>query len=265
MRDTPDLHIGAIESIETAIAHLADALAHLDRMPASDRESITFAAHVMNNYLSVADAALGLLANALQGHPNPEVGTWIDSLQHLGHLMSHAMSRISRHNADAELPLKFEAVDLSKLMARACEYYKMPAAQKGLSVAFRPGTGVPPTFGDRVAIAVIADNLLSNAVKFSHRGGSIQVEVLPGPGGVACRICDSGPGLSPSEQARLFQPGTRVGPTPTAGEPSVGYGLVIVKQLVERMAGRVWVESEPGHGACFSFRVPYLPAEPARS
>jgi signal transduction histidine kinase len=265
VQDTPDLHIGAIESIETAIAHLADALAHLDRMPASDRQSISFAAHVMNNYLSVADAALNLLSDALQGHPNPEVGTWIDSLQHLGHLMSHAMGRFSEGPSASELPLKFDAVDLSRLMLRACEYYRMAAAQKGLTVSCRPGTDVPLAFGDRVAIAVVADNLLSNAVKYSKPGGSVQVEVVPGPGGVACRVCDSGPGLSASEQARLFQPGARVGPSPTAGEPSAGFGLVIVKQLVERMGGRVWVESEPGQGACFSFRIPYLPAEPARS
>jgi two-component system, sensor histidine kinase and response regulator len=111
---------------------------------------------------------------------------------------------------------------------------------------------------------VVADNLLSNAVKYSKHDGSIQVEVVPGPGGVASRICDSGQGLTAAEQARLFQPGARVGPSPTGGEPSIGYGLVIVKQLVERMGGRVWVESEPGQGACFSFRIPYLPAEPAR-
>ena len=264
MPDTPDLHTGAIESIETAIAHLADALAHLDRMPAADKDSIAFAAHVMNNYLSVQDAALDLLANALRDHPNPEVKTWLESLRHLGHLMSHAMGRLFRAPGGGEMPLRFEAIDLAKLMGRACEYYRMAAAQKELTVAFRPGMGVPLAFGDRVAIAVIADNLLSNAVKFSNRGGAIQVEVVPGPGGVACRVCDSGQGLSASEQARLFMPGARVGPSPTAGEPSIGYGLAIVKQLVDRLGGRVWVESEPGQGACFSFRIPYLPAEPAR-
>ena len=265
MRDTPDLHIGAIESIETAIAHLADALAHLDRMPASDRDSFSLAAHVMNNYLSVQHAALDLLSDALRDHPNPEVKTWIESLQHLGHLMSHAMGRFSERPSGSEVPLKFDAVDLSKLMTRACEYYKMPATQKGLTITCRPGSGVPLAYGDRVAIAVVADNLLSNAVKYSKPGGSIQVEVVPGPGGVACRVCDSGQGLTASEQARLFMPGAKVGPSPTAGEPSIGYGLAIVKHLVDRMGGRVWVESEPGHGACFSFRIPYLPAEPARS
>jgi two-component system sensor histidine kinase/response regulator len=149
-------------------------------------------------------------------------------------------------------------------MGRACEYYKMAATHKGLTISYSPGTGVPLAYGDRVAIAVVADNLLSNAVKYSKHDGSIQVEVVPGPGGVASRICDSGQGLTAAEQARLFQPGARVGPSPTGGEPSIGYGLVIVKQLVERMGGRVWVESEPGQGACFSFRIPYLPAEPAR-
>lgn len=250
----------AIESVELAVAHLAVALEHLDRIPLPDQEAVGFVAHVINNCLTVSDATLELLGDAVRGHPNPEVIGWIDGLRHLGTLMSHAAGRLLQDGAG--FPLKVEPVDVGRLMARACEYYRRSALRKGLTIVYRSADGVPLAWGDRVAVAVIADNLLSNAVKFSTRdGGEISVEIQSGPGGVVCGIRDAGPGLSADEQGRLFQRGAWVGPSPTGGEPSSGYGLAIVKELVNRMGGRVWVESEPGCGACFSFSIPYPLAE----
>lgn len=250
----------AIESVEWAVAHLAVALEHLDRMPLPDQAAVGLVAHVINNCLTVSDATLELLADAVRGHPNPEVMGWIDGLRHVGTLMSHAAGRLLQDGAG--FPLKVEPVDVGRLMARACEYYRRSALRKGLTIVYRLADGVPLAWGDRVAVAVIADNLLSNAVKFSKpEGGDITVEVQSGPGGVVCCICDAGPGMSGVEQERLFQPGAWVGPRPTGGEPSSGYGLAIVKDLVDRMSGRVWVESEPGRGACFWFSIPYPPVD----
>jgi signal transduction histidine kinase len=71
-----------------------------------------------------------------------------------------------------------------------------------------------------------------------------------------CEVRDNGPGLSPADQARLFQRGVRLTPTPTGGEPSSGYGLAVAKELVEKLGGKIWCESVLGLGCCFSFRLP---------
>ena len=71
-----------------------------------------------------------------------------------------------------------------------------------------------------------------------------------------CAVRDSGPGLSPEDQAQLFRRGVRLTPTPTGGEPSSGYGLAVAKELVDALGGHIWCESAVGQGSCFAFRLP---------
>ena len=256
MSPSPE-HSNVALSIEHAIAFLAEALDELDRLPSRDPSTVGFFAHVMNNYLTLTDGTVGLLEKALRDHPNREVATWLAGLRHLGTLMHHALGRLLHASPTEEFPLKPEEVNLPLLMARVGEYYRPSAGRKQLEIVAPSIGDVPTVWADRVAVAVVADNLMSNAVKFSNPGGQIVVQVVPGPGGVVCSVQDNGPGLSPLEQVRLFQPGSRPGPPPTAGEPSSGFGLAIAKELIDRMGGRLWSESETGRGASFSFRLPY--------
>jgi two-component system, sensor histidine kinase and response regulator len=260
---TIDARANAVESIETAIAHLADALAELDRMPTGDKTTVGYVAHALNNYVSVSEATLDLLSNALQGHPNPEVTTWLTGLRHLGTMMHHTVGRLVHASTPGDFPFKLEYLNLPTLIRRACDYYRGSAERKQLELVCRPVGEIPLAWADRVAVAVVVDNLLSNAVKFSMPGGTIVVQILPGPGGVVCSVRDQGPGLTSEEQARLFKRGVKLSPVPTAGEPSSGYGLSIAKELIDRMGGRLWSESEIGQGTVFSFRLPYPPAQPA--
>jgi signal transduction histidine kinase len=84
----------------------------------------------------------------------------------------------------------------------------------------------------------------------------IHVRVRGEAGWGVCEVRDEGPGLSPADQARLFQRGVRLAPRPTGGEPSTGYGLAVAKELVEKLGGAIWCESVLGQGCCFSFRLP---------
>jgi signal transduction histidine kinase len=247
-----------IASIETAVAHLGEALAELDRLPPADASTVGFAAHVLNNYLNVSDATLELLAVTLRDHPDPDVGRWVAGLRHLDNLMHHTVSRLFSAALPEVMPLKVEPFDLTRLMQRACAYYQPAAVHKQIDIVCHAAGAIPLARADSVAAAVIADNLLSNALKFSPPGGTILVEILSGPGGVVCSVRDQGAGLTPAEQQQLFLRSMRNGPAPTGGEPSHGFGLSIVKNLVERMDGRVWYEGGPGQGSCFSFSLPYV-------
>jgi signal transduction histidine kinase len=109
---------------------------------------------------------------------------------------------------------------------------------------------------DRVAVAAVLDNLLSNAVKYSPRGKDIRVRVEGEPASAVCSVADDGPGLSPEDQARLFEPGVRLASVPSGGEPSTGYGLAVTKRLIDRLGGEIWCVSRLGRGTTFSFRLP---------
>ena len=78
------------------------------------------------------------------------------------------------------------------------------------------------------------------------------------PGYLVCTVQDEGPGLSPEEQGKLFQRGVRLSPAPTGGEPSNGYGLAVAKELVEKLEGEIWCESQQGKSASFNFRLPVI-------
>jgi signal transduction histidine kinase len=257
---TTDSRSTVIVAIETAVAHLADALDELDSMPTRDKARIGFVVHALNNCLSVADATLDLLAHALRDHPDAEVTTWIAGLRQLGNLMQHTTGRLVV-SAPADFPLRNERIDLPKLMARVCQYHASAAERKRLTILCRPIGDIPPAWGDRVALALVADNLLSNAVNYSRPDGNIVVQIFTGPGGVVCRVRDDRQGVDAIEQAQLFQRGARAGPTPTAGDAPAGYGLSIARELIDRMGGQLWFESESGDGGWFSFRIPYPPPD----
>jgi signal transduction histidine kinase len=98
-------------------------------------------------------------------------------------------------------------------------------------------------------VAAILHNLLSNALKYTPPGKRIWVRVHGQRDGAVCSVQDEGPGLSAEEQAHLFKPGVRVGPMPSAGESSMGYGLALARQFTEMLRGRIWCSSVKGQGA----------------
>jgi len=243
-------------SIEDAKADLDRALAALDHMQAFDPATVGFVAHALNNYLTVTLITMEMLSRALVNHPNPEVRTWVDGVQHATHVMKFTIGGLLHVSAPADFPLKLEAVNAVVLMDRACQYFEGVARHKQIDVVYRAIGEIPLVRADRIALAVVAENLLSNAVKFSRPGTTVHVQLVPEPGHVVCTVRDEGPGLNPDDQARLYQKGVTLSAVPTADEPSNGFGLALAKEFIDRMGGTLWCESEPGHGARFSFRLP---------
>jgi Na+/proline symporter/nitrogen-specific signal transduction histidine kinase len=108
---------------------------------------------------------------------------------------------------------------------------------------------------DRVIQVML--NLLSNAAKFCDpRAGRIDIAVFEQGGAVRVDVRDNGAGIAPEDQEVIFDKFRQVGDTLTAKPHGSGLGLHISRQIVEHFGGRMWVESTPGSGACFSFTLP---------
>jgi two-component system sensor histidine kinase/response regulator len=247
------------EAIDKALTSLDEALAELAKLPAFDAGSMALDAHALNNYLTVTTATLELALMRLVGHADGELLGWLHGAQHATDLMACRLSRLMNPDAPADGSFRFETFDLPTMVQRASSYYQRVADRKQIRLAVGPALGVPPVRGDRVAVAAILDNLLSNAIKYSPPGTTIRPQVRADGDWIVCAVQDSGPGLSPEDQARLFQRGTRLTPRPTAGESSTGYGLAVAKELVEVLGGQIWCESVVGQGSCFAFRLPANP------
>jgi signal transduction histidine kinase len=97
---------------------------------------------------------------------------------------------------------------------------------------------------------------MHDALKFSDNGKRVWVDVRAGEGHVTCTVRDEGKGFSPDDMARLFQKGVRLSNSPTGGETTLGYGLAIAKDILEKLGGDIRCESRPGSGSSFHVRLP---------
>jgi signal transduction histidine kinase len=114
---------------------------------------------------------------------------------------------------------------------------------------------LPDVHGDLTAVGQVFTNLISNAVKYLQPGRAGRIEIAGEEQDELCHfwVRDNGAGLHPNAQRRIFQVFQRFHPELASGE---GMGLAIVKRVVERHGGRVWVESEAGTGTTFHVTLP---------
>jgi signal transduction histidine kinase len=101
-------------------------------------------------------------------------------------------------------------------------------------------------------------NLVGNAVKFAPSGSGLTLSaaLAPDAESVIVSVQDQGPGISREYQSRIFDKFVQVAGAKSAEKVSVGLGLAFCRLAVEAQGGEIWVDSEPGKGACFSFSVP---------
>ncbi len=245
-----------MEALESARSNLDVAIADLETIPEIDHDTVGYTAHKLKNYLTIVGATAELLEVYLAGHPDEQVQIWIEGLQHSVQLIKQETSRLMFSASGTEPKLKLEKVDMALLAFRGCNFYRHRAAWKKIQVNSELQADGCFALTDRVAVAVALDNLMSNALKFSQQGKQTWVSVRAEQDHILCTVRDEGPGLSAEEQARLFQKGVRLSNAPTGGEASSGYGLVIAKDLLEKLGGSIRCESRPGHGSAFHVQLP---------
>lgn len=149
---------------------------------------------------------------------------------------------LSRLEAGAALPVR-ELWTVDGLFARALE----AIGPDGERVAVELPDDSPPISVDAAQVEHALVNLLENALKFSSPTDPVEMRAESSGGDVVVRITDHGPGIPPHEQALVFEPFHGVG---------TGLGLAIARGFVELNGGRIWVESEVGHGTTFAIAFP---------
>lgn len=115
---------------------------------------------------------------------------------------------------------------------------------------------LPKVFADQRRMRQVLLNLLENALKYTGNGGHITLTMLHRTSQrVEVSVCDSGPGIPKEEQQRIFMDRVRL-PQTSNRTTGFGVGLSVCRRIVEVHGGRIWVDSESGKGACFTFTVP---------
>jgi signal transduction histidine kinase len=135
------------------------------------------------------------------------------------------------------------------------------AAAKKLALALELAPGLPPARGDARRIAQVLLNLVGNAIKFTDQG-SVVIRAAGSGGVVTLAVCDTGPGIAPADQEKIFEEFQQADNSITRGKGGTGLGLAISRRIIEMHGGRIWVESAPGAGATFFVTLPVLVERP---
>ena len=159
-----------------------------------------------------------------------------------------------------KLDLEYSIVIIEKIVSSSLFLFEAKASSKGLSVDFELDDDVPSEIlTDETRLRQILLNLIGNAIKFTSEG-KIAVNVyLRSTNEISFSVKDSGIGISKEDQQRLFQSFTQVDASTTRKFGGTGLGLAICKGLVDAMNGSIWIESELGQGATFTFSIPFIP------
>jgi len=158
--------------------------------------------------------------------------------------------------------LSAEEFSFEKMLQRVVNVVSFRVNEKRQTFTVYSDKNIPPVLmGDDQRLAQIITNLLGNAVKFTPAGGAVRLNArLMGEEDGVCtiqvEITDSGIGISPEQQARLFQSFQQAENNTTRKFGGTGLGLSISRSIVDMMGGRIWVESELNRGATFAFTIP---------
>jgi signal transduction histidine kinase len=137
------------------------------------------------------------------------------------------------------------------------------AAKKNLNFKVEMPPDMPPGQGDERKLTQVLLNLVGNAIKFTDTG-EVAIKVAPANGSFSVAVHDTGPGIPPGAQDKLFEEFQQADNSITKAKGGTGLGLAIARRIIELHGGRLWVESSPGRGAVFTFEIPSV-VQPERS
>jgi len=239
----------------SAIEH-ARLYQHARQAVALREQTLAIVSHDLRSPLSTIVMAASILGDDDTMRANPRSRAMaVDKIE-------SAASRMDRMIGDL---LDFASIEAGRLSIRASPHevdaivgeaitsFDIAAVRQGSALVSVVLPGLPTILCDRDRILQVLANLIGNALKSVASGGWVEVRAKLDDRDVVFSVSDTGPGIARAEQARLFE---RYWRSPKAGYKGTGLGLAIARGLVEAHNGRLWVDSEPGHGATFSFTVP---------
>ena len=257
-------HKTLITSIELRLENEVLARAHAEqaaRAEKANRDKSEFLAAASHDLRQPVHALLLLIEAYRHSHPEAAQHPLIQQIASAGRSVGalfNALMELSRLEGGGER-VAAEAVRLADSLHAAVERVRPQADSKALQLrvfvarSARQGTALT----DRVLLERILDNLLSNAVRYIERGG-ILVALRPAHGGdgLWLEVWDTGIGIAPQDQQRIFDPYTQVGNRERDRTKGLGLGLAIVRRATALLDIGVALQSRPRRGSCFRLHLP---------
>ena len=249
-----------------------------DAAEAANRTKSSFLANMSHELRTPMNAILGMTHLALEDGLPDKQRDYVQKAHSSAYNLLQILNDILDLSKIEAGQLTLERIDfeLESVVGEMADVVGLKAEEKGLELVFTASADLPRRLiGDPTRLRQVLVNLASNAVKFTESGSiSVGLELKPqnneGSDNVELHgwVRDTGVGMSAEEMSHLFEPFVQADNSTTRRFGGTGLGLVISRQLVERMGGRMWVESEPGRGSTFHFSARFgrsVPRAPARA
>jgi signal transduction histidine kinase/CheY-like chemotaxis protein len=228
-----------------------------------------FAARVSHEFRAPLNVIIGLVGLMVENpdlYESPFPPAAVEHLQTVQRNCKHLAGMIDDvldlSQVDAgQMVLRREPVDFSEVIEWATAMVRPMLEHKGLTLNVEVPPDLPLVYCDRIRIRQVILNLVSNAARFTDTG-SITVRASHSASGsattgrVTVSVTDTGPGISPEDAQRIFEPFVQGQNDPRRIRGGTGLGLSISKQFVTLHGGRIWAESQPGAGATFHIELP---------
>jgi signal transduction histidine kinase len=221
-----------------------------------------FLANMSHELRTPLNAILGyteLMADGAYGEPSEKMLGILKRLEANGkHLLGLINDVLDLSKIEAgQLVLELSDYCVQDIAQTVRSTLEPLAADKKLAFKLELAPELPPGHGDGRRLTQVLINLVGNAIKFTD-AGEVAIKAEANDGSFHVSVCDTGPGISAADQAKLFQEFQQADNAITKKKGGTGLGLAISKRIIEMHGGKIWVESKPGQGSTFTFSLPVI-------
>ncbi len=250
-------------ALQSQNSALQDAYQHLLELERLRQSMIGMVVHDLKNPLNVVILSIDLVAadfgDLLNERQRDILRTANLANQRMLHLITNLLE--VQRLEEGKMPVTIQPLEMALVLRVMVGQAEPLAEHRKVNLGLNVPDTLPWVLGDVDLVPRIVANLLDNAIKFTPIGGQITVTAEAADEVVVVSVADSGSGIPADEHKRIFDKFAQVGQDTSRGDASVGLGLAFCKLAVESLDGRIWVESELGHGSQFKFTLPICSKE----